>query len=398
LGTLKKSWMNVGFRLDEFNSVDIEQRYTDFVQVTEQMKHLQHDINMLQQDLQKKREKLSDLENIEYDPECKYCVELASRFFKEQYSLTTNISDTEGEVDELSKQRGELKERWGELSSVELEYVEYDVLKRGIAGIELEYFKTVATKSATESTVSGLEKTLQDLEYRIKRHYELEKTIKNNEALNAEIAEIKDNILQLDVLIRKTNAEMLDMHGTVSSLKTKRLEIEDKITEASTLEDRSKVYEYYLDAIKRDGVPYELITQIVPAIEGEINNILEQIVDFGMVMEMDGKHINAHIVYEDQFWPLEMCSGMERFISGLAIRVAMINVCNLPRPNVLFIDEGLGSLDPDNLNSMAMLFAYLRTQFDHVVMVSHLDIARDWVDDIIEISTDGGFSKVVYEK
>ena len=85
----------------------------------------------------------------------------------------------------------------------------------------------------------------------------------------------------------------------------------------------------------RDGVSYELIQKALPMIEGEVNNILGQIVDFGIQLEMDGKNVNAFIVYDDQKWGLEMCSGMERFISSLAIRIALINVCNLPDTKLL---------------------------------------------------------------
>ena len=131
-------------------------------------------------------------------------------------------------------------------------------------------------------------------------------------------------------------------------------------------------------------------------IEGEVNNILGQIVDFGMQLEMDGKNVNAFIVYDDQKWGLEMCSGMERFISGLAIRIALINVCNLPRPNFLVIDEGFGTLDNENLTSLYMLFAYLKTQFDLVMIISHIDSMRDVVDSLVEIKKVNGFSNVKF--
>ena len=111
-------------------------------------------------------------------------------------------------------------------------------------------------------------------------------------------------------------------------------------------------------------------------------------------MEMDGKSINAKIVYEDQEWPLEMCSGMEKFVSGLAIRVALINVCNLPRPNFLVVDEGFGTLDADNLSSLFMMMQYLKTQFDFIWMISHLEQMRDIVDGLIEIKKVNGFSKI----
>jgi exonuclease SbcC len=160
------------------------------------------------------------------------------------------------------------------------------------------------------------------------------------------------------------------------------------------LEEKHKLYTYYMDAVKRDGVPYELITKALPVIESEVNNILNQVVDFSIVLETDGKNINSNIVYNDQSWALEMGSGMEKFISGLAIRVALINICNLPRPNFLVIDEGFGTLDADNLSSLFMMMQYLKTQFDFLWVISHLEQMRDIVDGLIEIQKVNGFSKI----
>ena len=55
------------------------------------------------------------------------------------------------------------------------------------------------------------------------------------------------------------------------------------------LEDKIGAYHYYLQAVSRDGVPYNLIQDALPTIEGEVNNILSQIVDFGIIFKMDGK-------------------------------------------------------------------------------------------------------------
>jgi DNA repair exonuclease SbcCD ATPase subunit len=157
------------------------------------------------------------------------------------------------------------------------------------------------------------------------------------------------------------------------------------MNDVKELEEKNRLYTYYLDAVKRDGIPYELISKALPVIENEVNNILSQVVDFSVVMDVDGKSINAKIVYDDQEWPLEMCSGMEKFISGLAIRVALINVCNLPRPNFLVIDEG---------SSLFMMMQYLKTQFDFIWVISHLEQMRDIVDGLIEIRKENGFSKI----
>ena len=145
-------------------------------------------------------------------------------------------------------------------------------------------------------------------------------------------------------------------------------------------------------------MPYELITKALPTIEGEVNNILSQLVDFQMVFEMDGKNINNFIVYDDDnIWPLELSSGMERFISSLAIRVGLINVSNLPRSNFLAIDEGWGTMDSDNLNSVYSLFQYLKSQFQFTLIVSHIDSMRDAVDTLLEVKKEKGFSNIIFD-
>ena len=135
--------------------------------------------------------------------------------------------------------------------------------------------------------------------------------------------------------------------------------------------------------------------KMIPMIEGEVNNILSQIVDFSILFELDGKNINTKIVYDDKnYWSLELSSGMEKFIASIAIRVALINISNLPRPDFLVIDEGFGVLDQDNLNSLSMLFDYLKTQFRFILIISHIEVLRDVVDNLVEIKKEGEYSHV----
>ena len=138
-----------------------------------------------------------------------------------------------------------------------------------------------------------------------------------------------------------------------------------------------RAYQYLLEAIRRDGVPYDLISKSLPTVEGAVNDILSQIVDFSIIFNMDGKVIDTHIVYDDDRVASELSSGMERFISSLAIRVGLINVSNLPRSNFLQIDEGWGTMDSENINSVYSLFQYLKTQFQFTMIVSHIDSMRD---------------------
>ncbi len=87
---------------------------------------------------------------------------------------------------------------------------------------------------------------------------------------------------------------------------------------------------------------------------------------------------------------------MEKFVASIAIRTALINVSSLPRPPFLVIDEGMGNLDADNLNNMYILFDYLKTQFEYVITISHIESMRDMVDSVIEITKSGEKSLISY--
>jgi len=81
-------------------------------------------------------------------------------------------------------------------------------------------------------------------------------------------------------------------------------------------------------------------------------------------------------------------------ISSLAIRIALINVSALPRPNFIAIDEGWGSLDQEHIASVTNLFEYFRTKFDFCIIISHVDTMRDMVDNLIEVNKINNYSQI----
>jgi exonuclease SbcC len=280
------------------------------------------------------------------------------------------------------------------MEGVEEQYNELTDLKIKL-GQSKGILKTAeAELEGLETKEELLQTQLDKVEEDIEKYFENEETIESNKELEKQIKELEVEKHKIELDIKDISKQIATTNGSISSLQTYIEGIKQKMNDVKELEEKNRLYTYYLDAVKRDGIPYELISKALPVIENEINNILAQVVDFGVTMEMDGKSINAKIVYEDQEWPLEMCSGMEKFVSGLAIRVALINVCNLPRPNFLVVDEGFGTLDADNLSSLFMMMQYLKTQFDFIWMISHLEQMRDIVDGLIEIKKVNGFSKI----
>tara|TARA_R110002020_G_scaffold63842_2_gene170035 strand:- start:123 stop:1094 length:972 start_codon:yes stop_codon:yes gene_type:complete len=267
----------------------------------------------------------------------------------------------------------------------------FNLLTTNISKIDSEQKLTTEKKK-------NLISQLAIVEDKINIYHEQEKDILFNKDLHNDIDVKQNNSDRLEIEIEDIDNKLQTVNGEIKVLETNRRNILSNIKKVEELEGKYAAYQYYLDAIKRDGIPYELISKALPTIEGAVNDILSQIVDFSMILEMDGKNINCYIVYDDDnVWPLELSSGMERFISSLAMRVGLINVSNLPAANFLAIDEGWGTMDSDNLNSVYNLFQYLKTQFQFTMIVSHIDSMRDAVDTLLEIKKENNYSNVLFD-
>ena len=268
---------------------------------------------------------------------------------------------------------------------------DFNLLTSNISKVDSEQKLTTEKKK-------NLISQLAIIEDKINLYHEQEKDILFNKDLHNSIDAEQNDSDRLEVDIEELDKKLQSVNGEIKVLETNRRNIMSNIKKVEELEDKYAAYQYYMDAIKRDGIPYELISKALPTIEGAVNDILAQIVDFSMILEMDGKNINCYIVYDDDnVWPLELSSGMERFISSLAMRVGLINVSNLPAANFLAIDEGWGTMDSDNLNSVYNLFQYLKTQFQFTMIVSHIDSMRDAVDTLLEIKKEDKFSNVSFD-
>ena len=196
----------------------------------------------------------------------------------------------------------------------------------------------------------------------------------------------------------KQEEELRIKHSKLTSLKDNIKKIQTIMNEVTDMEEKQECYQYYLESVKRDSIPYNLISEIIPVIENEINNILNQIVDFNVMLDVDSKNINVNIVYDvDRIWPLDMASGMEKFISGMSIRMALINISNLPRANFIAIDEGFSTLDGENSSNLPIMFDYLKTQTDFIFVISHQEYMRDYVDISLDLKRERDYSKIVFE-
>ena len=391
---LEQSQIRLEEEIDSFDEDDISKRYNEYQTASNELSQLNIELDKMQIRQESLEERIEHAKSHEYNPECEICLKNSEEYIDAKISLQSELSILVHQREELEtsknaietslKINSDVNQQFTNLSNLK---VEEDKISREISGLinKLSTFETKEIKANGE---------LLQVTQLIEDYLENEKQIQKNKELRDEMVSVRSDLKTAKDIVDALNKQILKLNGEVSSLKNQKETIEERIKEVENLEEQFGLFEYYLNSLGKDGVSYELISKALPMIEGEVNNILGQIVEFGMQLEMDGKNINAYIVYDDQKWSLEMCSGMEKFISGLAIRIALINVCNLPRPNFLVVDEGFGTLDNENLTSLYMLFSYLKTQFDFVMIISHIDSMRDVVDSLLEVKKINGYSSI----
>jgi DNA repair exonuclease SbcCD ATPase subunit len=341
---------------------------------------------------EKFKEKLS---GYKYNADCIVCIENNKSVIVDKENVNEELVQLDRLRFSQEEALGKIKEQMEPLAHAVNACANYENLQAEIHqlqkkadGLELEIQKIITNIEKCDRIREQTEKDIQ-----------LFITNEDNIRHNAQIAEyisyVDYDISVNKKILDKLERQLRDLHGEIKVLEASKADIMNQIKEAEELEDMYEAYKYYMEAVSRDGIPYELMSRAIPAIEAEINNILTQLVEFTISLEVDGKNIIGKLNYDhERIWPLENSSGMERFISSLAIRVALLNASNMPKPNFLIIDEGLGVLDAENMSSMGTMMGILKSQFDFIILISHLDTARDMVDKVITIKREDGFSYV----
>jgi len=383
-------------KINIYKENEIDKKFAQLEQYTLEKRNNQIEIDKLKIEVQNKLDKINKLGNLEYDTDCSYC--MSNPFTLDAMETKKKLNEDKDLADKFVKKSDSLESIINGLSHITAHKQQMDECIQSFSLLTSNISKVDSDQKLTKERKKNLISQLAIIEDKINLYNEQEKDIQYNIGLQKEIDGLEGESNSLEMTIDNLDTKLQKVNGEIKVLETNRRNIMSNIKKVEELEDKYAAYQYYMDAIKRDGIPYELISKAIPTIEGAVNDILSQIVDFSLILEMDGKNINCYIVYDDDnVWPLELSSGMERFISSLAMRVGLINVSNLPAPNFLAIDEGWGTMDSDNLNSVYNLFQYLKSQFQFTMIVSHIDSMRDAVDTLLEIKKENTFSNVLFD-
>lgn len=387
---------NISDNIQRFKDEDIEHLYQHFTELESNLSKIDSDVEKFKVEVGHKMEKTKKLRDLEYDPKCKYCMN--NIFVKDAIVAKEELESDRSRAKEISEKRNSTVAEIKSMPDIKDKYETYTSEMSEFKKLNIDLLKLDSQSSSLENKINMLKSDYQKTCKNIDIYYKSKEDIEKNKIIESKISKLKLETSNLNSELVEMEDELRETHSKLVFLEDKKKSLIESLNKFKDMEEKFVSYQYYLQATHRDSIPYELISEAIPSIETEVNNILAQIVDFAIMLELDGKNINAKIVYDEhKVWPLEMASGMEKFITGMAIRVALVDITNLPKPNFLAIDEGFSSLDADNISNLPTAFDYFKSQFDFVFVISHMDYIRDFADISLDLRQEDDFSKITFK-
>jgi DNA repair exonuclease SbcCD ATPase subunit/UDP-2,3-diacylglucosamine pyrophosphatase LpxH len=391
----EKNVAEINHKIQKIESSNLVESHKTYKILTDRINEIKQSINLKKVEVKQKIEKVERLKNHEYDPNCRYCIN--NSFVKDATQAQAELIKDKQDTDHMVSALENLRVEYAKFQWVEKSYETYTKLLNDLSKVKDEGGILSRNIIIATNYLEKLESVLKTVTHQIELYHRNETSVENNTKVQTKIVSYRQALTRLNIDIQKQNKVLMDLTGKRELFRNNIERLDKTMQELVKMEYEFDSYQLYISSVGRDGIPYQVICNTVPEIEKEINSILCQVVDYTIQLETDGKNVVPYVVYDFGKWPIELTSGFERFVASIAIRVALTNVSNLPRCNFCAVDEGFGTLDSDNLASMYTLFSFLKSNFDFILVISHLDTMKDAVDKSIEIKKDGSFSKVIFE-
>lgn len=253
--------------------------------------------------------------------------------------------------------------------------------------IETNEQKLAFSETLLKGCVDTITSLQQELETVKAEHEALVEELNKQEDLGASIEEER----VVSVAIRDIETKLQGLYVKLGGYSNKLEQLDKEATEAVKIIEEQKVYDSIVQAFSKNGIPAYVLKNKLPEINAELNNILAGIVSFRIFLETEvgSNTLDVFIEDKDSRRVIELASGMEKMIASLAIRVALISLSSLPKPDIFIIDESFGSLDSSNCAKVIELLQTIKNRFKSILIISHVEEIKEAATNIVTIYDNG---------
>lgn len=303
-------------------------------------------------------------------------------------------------TDEIEKIKKEIEDI---IKEMELNQIQFDLLKEKSEGFDKlktefeSYERNKLRKERYELEVEQKQLEIDGKQKRLDNYENNKKKLEDNQKIDAEVIALKTKIETANGDIRQTNTNIERHTNNITNMNEKIGINEDLIKKITSEEELSSVFKIYLTVYGKNGISKIILKNMIPLINQELYRLLVDSCHFILEMNINDKNEVEFIMIDTEtriVKPLNAGSGYERTISSLALRSVLTKISSLPKPNIVVMDEVFGKIADENLEMVGEFFKKIKNYFDHILVISHNSLIRNWSDNIIMIKKEENVSSV----
>ena len=378
--------------LGNFDIVSLKNKREIIVSKRKELETIMNEINLEQTKLNSGNKKLQLLEEVPCGSEYSHC-----KFIHDAYVAREKV-DVIGNLIEKLKDKDKVIE--SEIEKLNPEKVEehienYNQILERQTTLNGLISKLSMSIEQNKTKKKLLEHEIESLSDQIVEYNENKEMIENLENLMTSKACLEEELSQKNETLEECEQSLLTLYKANGSLEQQLANLQESKDELASLREGYAAYDLFMKCMHPNGIPYDIIKRRLPLINEEVAKILTNVVDFEVFFEADGNKLEIfikHPRYDAR--PIELGSGAEKTIAAMAIRLALLGVSSLPKPDLFVMDEPGTALDEDNMEGFIKILDMVKSSFKTVLIISHLDSLKDCVDTTIDIESQSGYAYV----
>jgi len=351
------------------------------------------------------RGQMANLQGI--DAACKYekgdKEKLLKKFEEGTVCPTCNRAlDEVDHTDEIEKIKKEIEDI---IKAMEQNQIEFDSLKG-----QSDVFETLKTEFETyernklrkeryQLEVEQKQLEIDTKKLRLDNYESNKKKLEDNQKIDAEVIALRTKIETANGDIRQSTTNVERHRGNVITMKGK-IEINNElIVKIKSEEELIGVFKIYLTIYGKNGISKVIMKNMIPLINQELYRLLSDSCYFTLELNINDRNELEFLMIDNEtrvVKTLNSGSGYEKTISSLALRSVLTKVSSLPKPNIVVMDEVFGKVADDNLEMVGEFFKKIKNYFEHIFVISHNPLIRNWSDNIVMIKKDENVSSIDY--
>jgi DNA repair exonuclease SbcCD ATPase subunit len=295
------------------------------------------------------------------------------------------IESLKNNQEERSKKLEELNEQVLSFKNLKVEYDTYEKNKLRKARYELE--------------VEQKQLDIDSKQLKLDRYENNKKKLEENQKIDIEIVTLRTQVETANADIRVSNGTIEKHRSNITVMNDKISINNDLITKIKGEEELGGVFKTYLTIYGKNGISKLIMKNMIPLLNQELYRLLVDSAPFILELNVNDKNEVEFLMIDTEtrvVKPLNAGSGYEKSISSLALRSVLTKISSLPKPNIVVMDEVFGKIADENLEMVGEFFKKIKDYFEHIIVISHNPLIRNWSDNIIMIKKEENISSIDY--